>query len=111
MTITIVNSKMILREIEIKVAKRADEMMPQVIDAFFNKLKQNHIKSAHLNDCDCIYCNRLRVYTRAKIRLHRIKKRFDWEYIEIGYGLTELMSDAVFEASKQRELKNEAKEL
>lgn len=102
---------MILDDIQILVSKNADAQTPRVIDAFFSKLKKSHIKVAHLNKCECDYCNLLRTYTASKIRLHRLTKRFYYEDLESNPELGHRIAVQQENALQLRQLKNRAKEL
>ncbi len=102
---------MILDQIQILVCERAGEQNSAVIDAFLIKLKKEHIKTAHLKQCDCHYCQNLQFYTKAKLRAHRIKRRFYYEDFESDPLLAECFSDALRSARDLRQLKNAAKEL
>lgn len=97
------------------VQERADQMPEAVFGLLFDKAKKDHILFAnhHLrtNGCECDYCRTLNNYVNAKLRLHRIKKRMEWDDFESGSEMAIYLTSATEDAKKQRQLKNEAKEL
>lgn len=65
---------MILRVINDLVEKKANQRTEEVFSLFFDKAKKHHVNTAHLQVCECNYCIVLKVYTRMKINLARIKR-------------------------------------
>lgn len=101
---------MSLAVIDRLVSEKVDSLTDEVIRIFLNKMKGEHIKTAHLHSCHCNYCVQLRVYTQAKIRCHRTVKRYEADLFDDNSALF-LVSQAQREATNQRALKNAAKEL
>lgn len=102
---------MSLELIEQLVQEKAGQRTDEVVGLLFSKVKAQHIKEAHLGDCECGYCQLLKQYTRMKINLHHLTKRLNWEDFEVvnSNKTRERISMRISDVASLRQLKNQEK--